>query len=316
MFAPISTLLSPGTRFRLIDAGSRGDLDARWQPMQCMLEVICFDADADASTGGNSRLIPAFLSERDGEEIEFFITKQAGASSRYAPDMEFWKRVKNVDIFRVFPNAPGAEPTGIRLPAYEFEVDKTVTVKSRSLDSVAREHDIRDVAFMKMDLEGSELDVLRGGQETLKSVVGLEIEVAFGDYRVGGCRFADIDEFVRTQGFSFFGFVYTHGSHYAGRLAAPFEHTAEGWPLPFKQTFGQLVTADAVYFRDPLRSEETFGAWPADRVIKLIIAADVYGQAEFAAELTVRLIERERRCGNPWAETLAQQFAECLTNAR
>ena len=60
------------------------------------------------------------------------------------------------------------EPTGhlTAYPAVKF--DEQVTVKTVTLDTYAREHDLGVVDFIWADTQGGEADMIRGGRETLK----------------------------------------------------------------------------------------------------------------------------------------------------
>jgi FkbM family methyltransferase len=51
---------------------------------------------------------------------------------------------------------------------HHFDVDKYVNVKVKTLDSLADELELDEVTFIKIDAEGSELNVLRGAERTLK----------------------------------------------------------------------------------------------------------------------------------------------------
>jgi len=54
---------------------------------------------------------------------------------------------------------------------------------------------------IKVDTQGTELDVLRGGGELLNSVLAVELEVEFVPQYIGQSLFSDVDIFMRQQGF-------------------------------------------------------------------------------------------------------------------
>jgi len=58
----------------------------------------------------------------------------------------------------------------VRRPAWEASFEKEpITVQTRTLDNVLNEEHIRDVHIIKMDVEGSDLLVLKGAKHTLES---------------------------------------------------------------------------------------------------------------------------------------------------
>ena len=53
------------------------------------------------------------------------------------------------------------------------------TVKTVSLDRFVRDNALGSIDFLKMDLQGAELDILRGATRTLSSIVVVHTEVNF-----------------------------------------------------------------------------------------------------------------------------------------
>ena len=104
----------------------------------------------------------------------------------------------------------------------------TETVEVERLDVVALHH-LRpgSRAFLKIDTQGFERDVLAGGQETLRQCVGLQLELSFVPLYEGGML---IDEAIRM--------AYAAGFHLVGLEAG------------FADPDGQVLQADGVFFRD------------------------------------------------------------------
>jgi FkbM family methyltransferase len=55
------------------------------------------------------------------------------------------------------------------------------SVKTTTLDAIVRENGLRSVVFIKLDTQGTELDILRGGPVTVKMAVGMRSEYHFID---------------------------------------------------------------------------------------------------------------------------------------
>jgi FkbM family methyltransferase len=79
------------------------------------------------------------------------------------------------------------------------------TLPCRRLDSITAELKPKGPIFIKLDVEGAELDVLRGADDTLKDTCGLLIESPVR--AAGGPQFLDIYGFLAARGFSLFDIV-------------------------------------------------------------------------------------------------------------
>jgi hypothetical protein len=87
---------------------------------------------------------------------------------------------------------------------------------------------------MKVDTQGTELDVLRGAGRLLDSAIAVELEVEFIPQYLGQSLFSDIDIFMRQQGFTLRGLKRTYW-----RTKADHVHS-DG---------GQIIHGDALYLR-------------------------------------------------------------------
>src|SRR5262249_45709239 len=171
-----------------------------------------------------------------------------------------------------------------------------------SVEKWACANGISTVDFIKLNIQGAELEVLRGCGPILDSALGLLVEVAFVESYVGRPMFSDIDPYLRKRGFTFFDLL---AHHYVGRSASTVEtQHLPGLATGFGQlvsSWGQLIEAHALYLRDPIGSEEPTAA-PAtlspDRCVKLICVAETYGQVEYALELTRWLVDRRAAGGD------------------
>jgi len=67
--------------------------------------------------------------------------------------------------------------------------------------SVLDDYDLGDVNFINMDVQGYELEVLRGGKETLNNVDYVYCEVNRGEMYENNAMIDDIDEYLGEYGF-------------------------------------------------------------------------------------------------------------------
>jgi FkbM family methyltransferase len=112
----------------------------------------------------------------------------------------------------------------------------TISVPTVSIDEFRAEHDVAVPDILKMDIQGMELEALRGAEETLKSAGGGGVslifsEVTFVPHYEGGVLFDQLSAHLRQRGFSLFNIYEMHS---AG--------------------VGQLRFGDAIFIADRLRS--------------------------------------------------------------
>jgi FkbM family methyltransferase len=116
----------------------------------------------------------------------------------------------------------------------------TETVRTRRLDDV---EDLPAIDFIKMDIQGSELSVLQNGERVLQTCLALQIEVSFMPLYRNQPVFGEVDLWLRARGFAPHCFV-----------------DVKKWSITptkrdgdYRKPFNQLLEADIVYIRDPLK---------------------------------------------------------------
>lgn len=75
----------------------------------------------------------------------------------------------------------------------------------RSMDSVAAELELKPPIMMKVDVQGSELDVLTGARKILPSIDTIIIEASFVELYQGQALFDEIYDNLHSRGFRFMG---------------------------------------------------------------------------------------------------------------
>jgi FkbM family methyltransferase len=102
------------------------------------------------------------------------------------------------------------------------EAETTETVVLRTLDDILNSLNIDQVNFVKMDIEGAEIEALYGMQNTLSSMHPF-VAIASYHWRDGGTTSTRVEEILRSN-------------NYSGRTGHPWHLTTWGWVSSDRQT--------------------------------------------------------------------------------
>jgi FkbM family methyltransferase len=164
----------------------------------------------------NLTVLNAALSSGKSDKINLNLCRKQQVSSVYTP---------NIDILDKFADSQ------------RFEVIKTVRVATDTLNNQLHKNNVIEIDFMKIDVQGHELAILKGSSEYLDNLIGLEIEVEFVPIYKEQPLFSEVNEFVTNAGFELFDIK----RYYWKRKDS----------LHAGNQKGQLVFGDALYFRTP-----------------------------------------------------------------
>lgn len=234
----------------VIDAGCRWGFAPQWDALVPHIRLLGFDADAveverlvEAHTDRpHTRFIAAALGAEPGAAT-LLLTREPGGSSLYKP---------------TFPAASHLAP-------YDgATVEGTVHVEIVKLDAWATEFGVGRIDAMKLDTQGSELDILRGATQVLRDVRHIEVEVAFNEIGEGAPLFGEVDSFLRGNGFALWRFrdLVHHGL--ADALDPPrttehfwYESRAQAVDMPG----GQLIWCNAHFIRRDMYTAGSRPGW-------------------------------------------------------
>ncbi len=225
----------------VLDIGARGGFAPYWGHYRGCINIRGFDPDKQQERISDGKCKARALSG-DGKDRVFYIIRYAASSVFYPPNVEFTNRLKNRDILNV--------------------VD-TVELKTITLDSLNVQPD-----FIKLDTEGSELEILQGGAKTLTGVLGVSVEVEFVELFKGQPVFRDVDAFMISQGFTLYDIE-------PYRLERAIRNNGH-------HRTGQVIGGQALYFRDIFPKLDKYDE---QTVLKLASLFELFGQTDSAFEL-------------------------------
>ena len=81
----------------------------------------------------------------------------------------------------------------------EFRYEKSLPVKISTLDTFF--HSYTGILLIKLDVQGTELEILKSGKETLSKTRLVLTEVLNASLYDGGCQYFEVDELLRALGF-------------------------------------------------------------------------------------------------------------------
>jgi len=199
------------------------------------------------------------------------ITRYAGCSSLYRP---------NIALIELFQSIGAADPTG------NFFVLAEQPVETRRLDDVS---ECPQPDFLKLDVQGAELDVLEGSTRALSECLVVEAEVEFVPLYENQPLYGDIERLLRSQGFMLHKLI-----DIAGRALRPFCINNS-----LRAPMSQLLWADAVFVRDFTRLER----FSDEQLLK---AATVLHEAYRSDDLAYHFLhEYDRRRATSTGEAFA-----------
>ena len=192
-----------GTDFSLeplivLDVGCRWGFAERFLEAADRFRIFGFDPDREECErlqgiyeGRNVTLVPFGLAGTEGKRI-LHLTHQPGCSSLLKP------------IQRLTDHYPAL---------FCAREERQVEVETTTLRAWAKTSDVSRIDYMKVDTQGTELEILKGGEKLLKTARALEIEVEFNPIYEGQPLFSEVELYLRSLGFVLWKF--TNHVHYS-----------------------------------------------------------------------------------------------------
>lgn len=259
-----------------VDLGARGGFNTEWKTFGDHVRIYAFEADEQECARLNAEAAPGvtylpWAIGRHSGPATLYEAKLGASTGLYHTNMGYFGRLLNRDNGVV---------TGER------------QISLRTLHDALTECGVETFDFIKLDVEGAELDVLLGSEAYLKRAepLGVLSEIRFQPEINGSQTFAALDSFLQPLGLRLYGLDYSQQS----RAALPYPGIQD-YRLPSGERFfaytthGQVQDGNALYFRDLLlpANKGTFSRISAIRILKLVALYEIYNLSDCAAELIV-----------------------------
>lgn len=214
----------------VIDAGARYGMHPSWREFEAPLRYFAFEPDGlEAQRLREQRQHPGYevvscgLAREEGER-DLLITKNRGFCSFLEVDLES-------DWFNRYRRGEG-------------DLESVQRVKTNCVDSFSKARKLR-VDFLKVETEGTELEVLQGAETQLSSsILGCRVHVNFQPHFKNQALFSDIHDFLTAKGF------FLLNLDYFGRGVPRYGLFGNPDPLSLDSArYGVLVGSDAVWLR-------------------------------------------------------------------
>lgn len=225
---------------------------------------VCEEMNASARDGVT--YYPHALGEFNEERV-LYVTNHPMCCSLYKPNEHLNSLYQNFEI------------AGLKSQS---------TVKTITLDHFVEMYDVGEVDFIKIDIQGAELDVFKGGKKVLENVLKIVSEVEFIPIYESQPLFGDVCDFLNSYDMMFNKFLGVGGRS----LKPTIIKNSINFP-------SQHIWSDAVFIKNVQKIPKLNN----DKLLKLGLLAAVYGSPDLTYYCLAQFDERN-------ATSLAQNLAQ------
>lgn len=242
---------------RIADVGSADGPEERWLVLRGLAKFITFEPNPRPNLADEENTV--------NFPIGLWSSKQKKALYVTAhPDSSSLCKI-NYTLFQDY------------LIQHGSQVVSQVEIELDTLDSCLANKDGLKPHFLKIDVEGGDLEVMIGGEETLKStVLGLRTEATLLPLWEGAPQLWDVTKHLQNKGFTLFALGKVHWV----RNNSTFGYTSQP----------QLVWGDAIYFVTKLeflrRLQQVSATDRENMLIHFVTILLAHGCHDYAMEIT------------------------------
>ena len=270
MLAPLMAPEFPALGLTILEVGARpaGEADEPFHALPGLFpraSILALEPDArlcetlNRTARAGMRYLPQALGRRT-ETRPFYLTRSPLCNSLYSPDPKMIERYSGLEA---------------------MTLESVSSVTTAGLDELARGARLRP-DFIKIDVQGAELEIFEGGPEVMSNVLGVVTEVGFVRLYVDQPLFGDVQAALGRRGLGFHRFL-----GFGGRALRPTVVDGdEAFPMNY-------LWADALFLRDV----DACMALDDEALIRCALLADLYSALDYARAC---LDEYDQRHGTAW----------------
>lgn len=226
--------------FNVIDVGAANGLNPHWQPLDGFANIYAFEPHPESAEqlkykynksaySNMYHIIPVGLSKTGGPATLFMLNAPTGSS-----------------ILPVNMDSPLVQNDD----AYIFPI-KELAIETESLQQSMTKNNISHCDMIKLDVQGAELDIVLGmGEQQLKNLLSIEMEVGFQSIYKGAPKPHDVETALEQYGFELFDLNLEkhlakkngNASYYSGLL---------NQSASFGSINGKLLECDMLFIKKP-----------------------------------------------------------------
>ena len=200
-------------KIKYYDIGASGGLQPRADNFIEVLNPIFIEPDtsefSELEEKGYNAINCALWSEE--KEKTFRIAKIQGCSSIYEPNYEFLKKYKDPE---------------------RYQIKEEIKMNCTTLDNIIEKNN--ESYFMKLDTQGSEYEILKGGKNVINNSIGFEIEIEFKEIYLNQPLFSEVNQLLLSNNFILLDFL-----------------NLTKWERDNHRNFGEIIFVDALYLKSP-----------------------------------------------------------------
>jgi hypothetical protein len=173
------------------------------------------------------------------------------------------------------------------------QVVERTTVSTKRLDDI---DEVQNADYLKIDVQGAEVDVFNGAKNLLADIMIVHTEVEFVPLYINQPLFAEVDQILRKHGFLFHKFCR------GGMVGRNFKPLIVNNNI--NQSLSQVLWSDVIYVKNFLHYDQM----PPGKLLKLaVILHDVYGSYDLVHYILQQYDKHtSRKCAEQYLRLLCK----------
>ena len=251
---------------QIVDVGARSGLEDNllFVAENTKTKILAFEPEPIeysrllSSKPPNLTLLNTALFSQSGN-ITLYVTKDPGLTSVYKPKFDYLKSIETEIAFK------------------DYTINKEIKFDASTLDYEAKNNQFEQADFIKLDTEGSEVDILLGAEELLRSsVIGVESEISYVQLREDQLTFSNMLDYLAKMDFHIFDVRNRHQKRPIGQT--------------FGKRKGQLIYCDALFFKtieglEKILAKLSNQEQKRDKIYNTLVLISSYGYYDYAFEI-------------------------------